>query len=69
MKRSPSSQRSKKLRLSVSLDQADYQALHKLATSQRPPLSDSYIAAFAIKRFLEAVSGNQMVIDFLGRSG
>ncbi len=61
--------RGRKLRLSVSLDQTDYKTLHKLATSQQPPLSDSYVAAFAIKRFLETVSEKQFVIDFAGKTG
>jgi len=51
------------------LDQTDYKTLHKLATSQQPPLSDSYVAAFAIKRFLETVSEKQFVIDFAGKTG
>ncbi len=53
----------------MSLDEADYKTLHKLASSQQPPLSDSYVGAFAIKRFLETVSEKQMVIDFARRNG
>jgi translation initiation factor IF-3 len=69
MKRKAKVHHPKKLRLSVSLDEGDYKTLHNLATSQQPPLSDSYVAAFAIKRFLETVSANRMVIDFSGRNG
>jgi hypothetical protein len=69
MKRIGKPHHTKKLRLSVSLDEADYKTLHKLASSQQPPLSDSYVGAFAIKRFLETVSEKQMVIDFARSNG
>jgi hypothetical protein len=69
MKRMGNTHHAKKLRLSVSLDEADYRILHKLASSQQPPLSDSYVAAFAIKRFLDTISDKQTVIDFTRRNG
>jgi hypothetical protein len=56
MKRKVAAGTGRKYRLSVSLDEADYAALHRLAGSQKPPLSDSYVAAFAIRRFIEAAS-------------
>jgi hypothetical protein len=69
VKHSTKSHHGKKLRVSVSLDEADYKTLHRLAKSQQPPLSDSYVAAFAIKRFLETISEKQLVIDFTGSRG
>ncbi len=52
----------KKQRVSVSLDEADYAALHKIARSQKPPLSDSYVAAVAIRRFIEALPPNASIL-------
>jgi hypothetical protein len=52
----------KKQRVSVSLDDADYRALHEIALSQKPPLSDSYVAAVAIRRFIEAMPPNASVL-------
>ena len=51
----------KKQRVSVSLGEADYLALHRLARSQKPPLSDSYVAAVAIRRFVEALPPNASI--------
>jgi hypothetical protein len=52
----------RKQRVSVSLGEADYFALHKIARSQKPPLSDSYVAAVAIRRFIEALPPNASIL-------
>jgi len=69
MKRKGRTARARKARLSVSLDEADFNTLHKIAISQQPPLSDSYVAAVAIKRFLRSTFHKRVVIGFAEKSG
>ena len=40
-------------RFTISLDAGDYEALCKLAESQRPPLPLQYVVRLAVRRFLD----------------
>lgn len=40
-------------RFTISLDAGDYEALRKLAESQRPPLPLQYVVRLAVRRFLD----------------
>lgn len=49
-------------RFTVSVDQADYDALHELATSVNPPVNLQYLVRLAIKSLLEQHATKQLIL-------
>ncbi|MCA0015567.1 ribbon-helix-helix protein, CopG family [Mesorhizobium sp. B292B1B] len=47
-------------RFTVSVDQADYDALRELAETQKPPLNLQYLLRLAIKNLLEQHTAKQL---------
>lgn len=46
-------------RFSIALDVADYEALQKLGTEQRPPLKQQYLIELAVKNLLDQHANRQ----------
>lgn len=47
-------------RFTVSLDQAEYEALRELAESQKPPLNLQYLLRLAVRNLLEQHAAKQL---------
>jgi hypothetical protein len=56
----------KRIRLSISLDRADHEALRALARGHKPELSLQYVINFAIQHFLQVASGDRELSSRLG---
>jgi hypothetical protein len=50
-------------RFTVSLEQADYDALLELAKNHRPKLSLQYVVRYIIQTFLDENEGKQLKLD------
>ena len=50
----------KRIRFSVSLDYADYEALQRLGAVQRPQLKQQYLVELAIKDLLDRYANKQL---------
>lgn len=59
--------KSDKKRFSVTLDDSDYEALKRIADSQKPPLSLQYVVAFALTDFITKHQSNQFELDLKNR--
>jgi len=53
-------------RFTVSLEPRAYEALRKIAESQRPPLSLQYVVRYALEEFLEGHEGRQLTLKLKG---
>ncbi|RWG42966.1 ribbon-helix-helix domain-containing protein [Mesorhizobium sp.] len=52
--------KSQQKRFTVSLDQADYEALRELAEAQKPPLNLQYLVRLAVRNLLEQHAAKQL---------
>lgn len=50
-------------RFTVSLEQADYDALLRIAKNHRPPLSLQYVVRHIVQTFLDQNEGKQLKLD------
>lgn len=53
-------------RFTVSLEPHDYDALRRIADSQRPPLSLQYVVRYALQEFLDRHQGQQLTLKLKG---
>ena len=53
-------------RFTVSLEQQDYDSLHRIAQSQRPRLSLQYVVRYALQEFLDRYEGRQLTLKLEG---
>lgn len=51
---------SKQKRFTVSLDEADYEAIKALGEAQKPPLKLQYVIGVAVRRLLDAHASKQL---------
>ncbi len=49
-------------RFTITLDRADYDALRRIAETQRPPLSLQYVVRYALQRFLDEYEDCQLML-------
>lgn len=53
-------------RFTVSLEPRAYDALRRIAESQRPPLSLQYVVRYALEEFLDQQEGRQLTLKLKG---